>query len=108
MSDTLYTEREIQRLIENYHLPLDRAMLCADCSTIYALPLALCPSCTSASALPIAKVLDADQHRELVEGLRALSRLLSLVRRPPRRSKKEDKQDVDIHPPRISLSRQEP
>jgi hypothetical protein len=44
-------------LDHDFHIDIDRALLCADCSHVYQMPRSTCPSCTSRSALPLAKVL---------------------------------------------------
>jgi hypothetical protein len=66
------------------HIPLDRALLCADCNTIYELPRDRCPSCTCSadSGLLLGKILG--DRNELVTGLQALTRLLNWAGRKSR------------------------
>jgi predicted amidophosphoribosyltransferase len=66
------------------YLRLESAQLCVDCEAVYQIARDLCPSCGSGSALPLGKVLSADENRELVDNLRALSRMLTWAKRPPR------------------------
>jgi hypothetical protein len=68
----------------DFHIALDRALLCADCAHIYTAPRTACPSCGCAatSALPLARVLG--DRNELVTGLRAFSRLLRWSERSTR------------------------
>jgi hypothetical protein len=61
---------------------LEEAALCVDCEAVFTISRNRCPRCDSGSSLPIAKVLDAESNRELVEGLRALSMLMSWAKRP--------------------------
>jgi hypothetical protein len=66
------------------YIRLELSQLCCDCDAIYRLSRHECPSCGSGSAIPLAKVLDADENRELAEGLRSLSRLMEWAKRPTR------------------------
>jgi hypothetical protein len=66
------------------YIRLEVSQLCADCDAIYRLSRHECPSCGSGSALPLGKILDADENRELAEGLRSLSRLMAWAKRPTR------------------------
>lgn len=68
----------------DFHVDLEYALLCVDCSHVYQMPRSTCPSCDSGSALQLAKILDAERNRELVRGLRALSKLLVWAKRPAR------------------------
>lgn len=50
--------------LTDLHIPLDRALVCAQCSSVYALPRASCPSCTCTSAISLARVLDPKPKAE--------------------------------------------
>jgi hypothetical protein len=73
--------------VSDVHIPLDRALLCADCDTIYELPRECCPSCTCTadSGLMLARILG--DHNELVVGLQAFTRLLNWAGRKSPRQK---------------------
>ncbi|MDD5302425.1 MAG: hypothetical protein PHS14_04880 [Elusimicrobia bacterium] len=66
----------------DFHVDLEYALLCVDCSHVYQIPRQTCPACGSGSGLQLAKILDAERNRELVRGLRALSKLLVWAKRP--------------------------
>lgn len=70
------------------YVRLERAVLCADCDAIYSMQRETCPSCAGGSALALAVVLSSERHAELVEGLRALSKLLAWAKRPTRKKEK--------------------
>jgi rRNA maturation endonuclease Nob1 len=44
-------------LDHDFHIDIEHALLCVDCSHVYQMPRSTCPSCTSRSALPLARVL---------------------------------------------------
>lgn len=71
------------------YVRLERAVLCADCDAVYNMLRDKCPSCGGGSALALGLVLDSERNKELVEALRALSRLLAMAKRPirPRKEK---------------------
>lgn len=64
------------------YVRLERAQLCSDCDAIFSVARDACPSCGSGSALLLAHVLS--DRSELVEGLRALSKLIAWARRQER------------------------
>jgi hypothetical protein len=70
--------------VEDFHLPLNRALLCAEetCGHIYSMPRECCPSCGSTSALTLGKILG--DRNELVSGLQAFNRLLLWAGKRPR------------------------
>jgi hypothetical protein len=67
------------------YVRLERAVLCVDCDAIYYVTRSTCPSCSSGSQLPLAKVLNRDENNELVDALRALSKILVWAKRPDRK-----------------------
>jgi rRNA maturation endonuclease Nob1 len=53
--------------VHDFHIDIDRALLCADCSHVYQMPRSTCPSCTSRTALPLARVLSGRPKPVLVQ-----------------------------------------
>ena len=54
-------------LDHDFHIDIDRALLCADCSHVYQMPRSTCPSCTSCTSLPLARVLSERTKAEAVK-----------------------------------------
>ncbi len=69
---------EGSRLLTDFHIALNRALLCPECDSIYSMPRSSCPSCNSTSALVLARVLG--ERSEIVSGLRAFADMLSWAR----------------------------
>lgn len=72
---------------ESDYIRLERAQLCADCDAIFNMSRPACPSCGSGSALSLPQVLN--EKNEIVEALRAFSKLVALAKRPAKKPKKE-------------------
>ena len=72
------------------YIPLDSALLCSDCSHIFRLSRHVCPACGSGSALSLFQVLN--DKNEIVEALRAFSRLVALAKRPAKKPKPKPKE----------------
>lgn len=62
------------------HIALSRALLCASCDSIYAMPRHLCPSCGSSSALVLGRILG--ERSTIVTGLRAFADMLTWAKTP--------------------------
>lgn len=84
MSATFQSEPAGVALDRDVYLRLESTQLCVDCDALFRVSRNECPSCGSGSALPIGKVLDAEGNRELVEALRALSKMITWAKRPTR------------------------
>lgn len=71
------------------HIRLADAMLCSEatCQTVFALPTTQCPACTSEQSVPLAVILDANGNRALTEGLRAMSKHVTIPNLHPRKRK---------------------
>jgi hypothetical protein len=51
-------------LLADLHAPLDRVLLCAECSHVFFMPRDTCPCCTSSSCISLAKILTVRPPRK--------------------------------------------